>query len=213
MALLRKFRNWLDERKFRRALSKIEKYKAIEGWLSEKEAVGLFDVARRLKPNSVVVEIGSWKGKSTYCLAMGLKAGKVFAIDPFNAEGEPGSKEIYEQTRGDQPLLEQFRQTFEENGLSQKVEPKMGYSSLFIGEFPVIDFLFIDGDHSIPGCDFDFTHYAPKIKEGGFLAFHDFNPSRDELGPTWVIKNKVLNNPEYRVHGVFDSLWIAEKLK
>jgi predicted O-methyltransferase YrrM len=213
MGLIQKIKNRLAAIKFKRVLSRISKYKEIEGWLSEREAFGLFDISNKLKPSSTIVEIGSWKGKSTYCLAMGLKDGKIFAVDPFNAEGEPGSKEIYEQTKGTIPLFEQFQKTFRENGLSEKVQPMKGYSDKFIDQFSVIDFLFIDGDHSIEGCDFDYTNYAPKVKKGGYLAFHDFNPNRDELGPTWVIKNKVMNNPEYKIYGVYDSLWVAIKVK
>jgi hypothetical protein len=34
-------------------------------------------------------------------------------------------------------------------------------------------FIFIDGDHSFPGVVSDFFCYAPKVKTGGFIAFHD----------------------------------------
>jgi predicted O-methyltransferase YrrM len=213
MNIIQKIKNRLAAGRFNKVLSRISKYRDIEGWLSEKEAVGLYDVSSKLGRQSTIVEIGSWKGKSTYCLAMGLKNGKIFAIDPFNAQGEPGSKEIYEQTKGATPLVDQFQNTFKENGLSQKVQAMVGYSNKFVDQFPAIDFLFIDGDHSIEGCDFDYTNYAHKVKKGGYLAFHDFNPDRDELGPTWVIKNKVMKNPDYEIYGVFDSLWVAIKVK
>jgi predicted O-methyltransferase YrrM len=212
MGIFQKIKNRLAARRFNSVLSRISKYKGIEGWLTEKEAFGLYDVASRLGNRSTIVEIGSWKGKSTYCLAMGLKDGKIFAIDPFNAEGEPGSKEIYEQMKGTIPLVDQFQNTFKANGLSNKVQAMVGYSNKFIDQFPTIDFLFIDGDHSIEGCDYDYTNYAHKVKKGGYLAFHDFNPERDELGPTWVIKNKVMKDPDYKIHGVFDSLWVAVKV-
>ena len=88
MQLLKKINNKIDEIKFKNVLSKIAAYKGIEGWLSEKEAFGLYSIANKLGAGSTIVEIGSWKGKSTYCLAKGLKNGKIFAIDPFNAEGE-----------------------------------------------------------------------------------------------------------------------------
>lgn len=213
MQLIKKINNKIDEIKFKNVLSKIAAYKGIEGWLSEKEAFGLYSIANKLEAGSTIVEIGSWKGKSTYCLAKGLKNGKIFAIDPFNAEGEPGSKEIYEQTKGSVPLIDQFNKTFSDHGLSEKVKPMMGYSNKFTNEFSSIDFLFIDGDHSIEGCDYDYVHYAPKVKKDGYLAFHDYNPNRDELGPTWVIKNKVMNNPDYKIYGVFDSLWVAVKVR
>ena len=36
-----------------------------------------------------------------------------------------------------------------------------------------IDFLFIDGDHSYEGVKNDFQLYAPLVRDGGVVAFHD----------------------------------------
>lgn len=38
-----------------------------------------------------------------------------------------------------------------------------------------IDFLFIDGDHSYEGVKQDFEMYAPFVRPGGIIAFHDIN--------------------------------------
>ncbi len=73
-------------------------YRKINGWLSPDEAIGLNKVAKQLPPNATVVEIGSWQGKSTYCILSGLKSGKVYAIDPFNASGgEDWNEEEYQK--------------------------------------------------------------------------------------------------------------------
>jgi len=39
-----------------------------------------------------------------------------------------------------------------------------------------IDFLFIDGDHSYRGVRSDFERYAPLVRRGGMVAFHDILP-------------------------------------
>lgn len=39
-----------------------------------------------------------------------------------------------------------------------------------------IDFLFIDGDHSYDGVKRDFEMYAPLVRAGGLVAFHDIVP-------------------------------------
>jgi predicted O-methyltransferase YrrM len=36
-----------------------------------------------------------------------------------------------------------------------------------------LDFLFIDGDHSLAGVTRDFAMYAPLVRRGGLIAFHD----------------------------------------
>ncbi len=42
-----------------------------------------------------------------------------------------------------------------------------------------IDVLFIDGDHTYKGCKADIENFAPFVKEGGTMLFHD----ADEGGP------------------------------
>lgn len=39
-----------------------------------------------------------------------------------------------------------------------------------------LDFLFIDGDHSYAGVKRDFELYAPLVRPGGIIAFHDIVP-------------------------------------
>lgn len=189
----------------------IKAYQSIEGFLSVYEAATLYRLAEQLPINSTIVEIGSWKGKSTYCLARGLRQGKVIAIDPFDTAGEPGSAEIYQTRQGNEPLFNQFRTQMKNLGVWDKIEARQGYSQQFVGQIQKIDFLFIDGDHSKEGCEFDFTNYAPYLSKNGFLAFHDFDPIRDELGPTWVVKNRVLPSGTFTPVGVFDSLWVGRR--
>lgn len=41
-----------------------------------------------------------------------------------------------------------------------------------------LDFLFIDGDHTLPGVTQDFESYGPLVRKGGMIAFHDIlNPA------------------------------------
>lgn len=39
-----------------------------------------------------------------------------------------------------------------------------------------IDLLFIDGDHSLEGVNADYEMYAPFVRKGGIIAFHDIVP-------------------------------------
>jgi len=45
-----------------------------------------------------------------------------------------------------------------------------------------IDFAFIDGDHTYHGVKQDFEMYAPLVRPGGLIAFHDILPRSDEPG-------------------------------
>ncbi|MFH5805572.1 class I SAM-dependent methyltransferase [Alienimonas sp. DA493] len=201
----------LRQRSRRRRLEEIAAFRQIDGWLTDAEALGLFDLAAGLPKGAAVVEIGCWKGKSTFCLASGLRSGKVFSIDPFDASGEDGSAEIYGSTRGDAPLKEQFERNLSEFFTDGRVTALPGLSSEFVGRFERIDLLFIDGDHSVPGCRFDFESFSPAVNDGGFVAFHDYDPARPDLGPTWVVENLVLGNDRWRPALRADSLWVCQK--
>jgi len=41
-----------------------------------------------------------------------------------------------------------------------------------------IDFLFLDGDHSLDGIRQDFADYAPLVRRGGLIACHDIVPKQ-----------------------------------
>ena len=191
---------------------KIKSYHDIDGWLKYNEATALYLMARLLPPRSTIVEIGCWKGKSVYCLARGLRKNcQLITIDPFDASGEPENYELYKQREGETPLFDQFLDNMKKLNVLDRIKPLKGLSNKFVGQFSKIDLLFIDGDHSIEGCDFDFLNYSPYISIGGYIVFHDFDKSRDDLGPTWVINNRVLPSNDYDFFGNFDSLWIARK--
>lgn len=65
-----------------------------------------------------------------------------------------------------------------------------------------IDLLFIDGDHSYEGVKSDFDMYAPLVKDGGIIAFHDIvSGPRENVGGVprlWrEIKEEYQNNTEF----------------
>lgn len=190
---------------------RIKSYKSIDGFLSKNEAISLYKKAASLGFNSKIVEIGSWKGKSTYCLAKGLKSGQVIAIDPFDASGDEGSgsADTYKNLKGVSSLLSQFEENMRVRGVRDKIEIYKGFSQDFAGDISNIDLLFIDGDHSIEGCKNDYLNYIPHLKKGGYIAFHDYYEDREDLGPTWVIKNLVNLNKNISFVELSDSLWIG----
>ncbi len=188
----------------------IRPYRAIGGFLTEDEAAECFRCTNRLPARATAVEIGSWKGKSTFCLARGLRSGgHLHAIDPFDAAGEPGSAETYARQRAEHPLRTQFEENIA--SVAARITIHQGLASAYVDLFPRIDFLLIDGDHSVAGARFDFENFGPKIAPGGYVAFHDYYPDRAELGPTWVIDNLVKSGGQFREFARADSLWVGRK--
>ena len=191
---------------------RIRHYQTIDGFISRNEAIALYCLSNSLTAGSIVVEIGSWKGKSTYCLAKGLRKGKVIAIDPFDCSGDDGSAKIYREKMGDKPLVNQFREKLHSLGVLGKVEIFQGLSSQFINKISSIDLLFIDANHSKDACEYDFVQYSSAVNSGGYIALHDFDSSRPDLGPTWVVNNKILNSKNFEFVDLIDSLWICRKI-
>ena len=66
----------------------------IEGWLTEAQAQRLWESARRVPAGGLVVEIGSFRGRSAVVMASALEdGGRLVAIDP-HAGGDRGPQEI-----------------------------------------------------------------------------------------------------------------------
>jgi len=151
-----------------------------EGWLYPREGPALYELARSCR-TGVVVEIGSWKGKSTVWLARGAAAGsgpRVYAIDPHQG----GS--------GESATLEAFTETLERAGITEIVRPIVGTSAGAADGFDeAVGLLFIDGDHSVEGVEDDLTHWLPKLVEGGVVALHDASLSELAIhGPRRVTR-------------------------
>lgn len=152
------------EREFRRVWPLIE---PIEGWLFGGQEKWLFKQARALPDGANIVEIGSFKGRSTCCLAFGCRGTKkrVFAVDSFDGN----SWDFHE--RG---FFEAFRRNVERCGLSEYVEPVAGVSSDVAKTWnKPIHLLFIDGSHRYEDVLADYAGFFPHVVPNGIIAFHD----------------------------------------
>lgn len=145
--------------------------KEIHGWLHNIEGKLLYKLAGKCPENGVIVEIGSWKGKSTVWLASGaIKSNsKVYAIDPHNGN----SSEIKEEY-GEIDTYDTFIENITKAKLLEQITPIRKTSEEAIRNFDKeIDLLFIDGDHNYDEVKNDFDLWFPKLRNGGVIAFHD----------------------------------------
>lgn len=73
-------------------------------------------------------------------------------------------------------------------------------------EFVPYDFLFIDGDHSIDGVQQDYDMYAPLVRKGGIVAFHDWGYQEGAPSHRWPIRECIAQSgyiPELIYHSHF----------
>jgi hypothetical protein len=143
----------------------------IGGWLTEKEGLYLYNLTSKLSENGVVVEIGSWKGRSTICLGKGAKnipGVKVYAIDPHTGSSE------HLRWFGKVNTFPVFQENVKNASLESIVYPIKLTSKEALNNFKdSIDFLFIDGAHDFQNVNFDYKNWTSKLKIGGILGFHD----------------------------------------
>jgi SAM-dependent methyltransferase len=129
------------------------------GWLTEDEGREL----ARIADGKVVLEVGSFCGRSTVCLARTAHA--VTAVDTFDGRGTA--------TQGD--TLGTFLKNLDRYGVRDRVEPVRGESSEVLPDLPPIyDVVFIDASHDYESVKRDAELALGRLKPGGVLAFHDY---------------------------------------
>ena len=168
----------------------------MDGWLSSKEADCLYRLASNTTGKGAIIEIGSWKGKSTTCLALGSRkaAGThITAIDPHTGSSEHGDVDTYEE----------FLTNIKQNGVDDMVQPIRKKSGDVGREWSgPVELLWIDGAHEYEYVLEDLETWEPHLVEGGIIAFHD-SPMP---GPWQVIEDHLYKGAKFRnirfVHGI-----------
>lgn len=180
----------------------------IGGWLTEAEGLSLYNIAKKIKTGNLIVEVGSWKGKSTICLGNGSKDGnnaKIFAIDPHTGSSE------HQKMFGKVDTFEEFKENINRAGVSEFVEPVRETSENAAKNFnQKIEFAFIDGAHEYSFVKLDFNLWFPKVMNGGFLAFHD---SWHFIGPNLATAIPLLTSSRIKNPRLVDTITYFEKVK
>ena len=174
---------------------KLERAKAIAGWMSVEELEWLAEQATR---HYRIAEIGSWKGRSTIALAENTP-GIVFAIDTWKGSPEHTPDQIGPEGW----LFEQFAKNL--GGLP--VLPVKGKSVDVARHFQetgsrYFDMVFIDGDHSPENVKADIVAWKSLLQPGGLLCGHDFG--------TWGNVAETVLETLGPIKLIADSIWFKE---
>ncbi|BAT55078.1 Glycosyl transferase, group 1 [Nostoc sp. NIES-3756] len=145
---------------------------SVEGFMIPGQEEYLFNKVKSLPEDAVIVEIGSFKGRST--VAMGYACigtnRKIYAIDTWDGN---------DSDFAERQFFEIWQQNIEANGIEEYVIPIRGYSHEILAQWQnltngkSIDFIFIDGSHQYLDVLKDFEMSFPLVKDGGWMAFHD----------------------------------------
>jgi predicted O-methyltransferase YrrM len=153
-------------------------FDSIEGWLTHAEGKWLFDAARSLSDGANIVEIGSYKGRSTCCLALGCRRSdrRVFAVDSFDGGSDLPRDNSFPA----------FLENLKRCGVLSYVNAVTGLSGDVAKDWKKpIQMLFIDGSHNYEEVLADFIGFFPHVEYGGIVAFHDVDETKPGVLKVW----------------------------
>jgi len=155
----------------------------IQGWLRGHEARILqkYVIEQQEKSKSDLLEIGSWKGRSSVTIASILTGDRrLWIVDHFQGSLEHQKGQRFytppRYTRGNKLWI--YPELLE-NIIKYDIQDKVivlplgseEAAKVIIGQF---SFIFIDGDHRYEGVSEDCSLWLSHLEENGILIFHDF---------------------------------------
>ena len=115
---------------------------------------------------TVGAEIGVYQGSHAVEILTELKPSKLFLIDPWDYKGDcdtlPCTNVDFEVAKAN---VKDYSQA----------EMMIKKSSEAVGDFidGILDWVYIDAEHSYESVKNDITIWTPKVKKGGVIAGHD----------------------------------------
>lgn len=146
----------------------VEKALGIGGWMSEVELSWLSDMAEK---RMAIVELGSFRGRSTKALAMSTP-GTIYAIDHFGSGPTNGLD-----------IPPDLHEAFMSNLWSEIVRGRVvtmrmdtiRAASLLSSVGFMADMVFIDADHQYESVSKEIDAYLPLVSKGGVISGHDYS--------------------------------------
>lgn len=134
--------------------------KTIDGWLGTNEGALLYLLAKQCRKGSIV-EIGSWKGRSTVYLASGSQEGngaRVYAVYPHKGSSE------HNRNKNQVDTYDEFLKNIKNNGLAAYITPlKMTSQEAVQKVNSLIGLIFIGGAYEYEFVKMDFKIWFPEI--------------------------------------------------
>jgi predicted O-methyltransferase YrrM len=175
-----------------------------EGWMTGDQGRRLFTAAARCRPGGRIVEIGSFRGRSTIVLASAAAAGvEVVAIDP-HAGNDRGPQEITGFANEASDDRTAFLANLQRAGVAGRVRHVAAFSDAAHDDVDdPIDVLYIDGAHRYRPARADIHEWGRRVTDGGTMLIHDAFSS---IGVTAAIGRELVASGRFRYVGRSRSL-------
>ena len=179
----------------------------VDGWLTDRELSFLALLAACPTTQGTVLEIGSYRGRSTIVLALASRLTddrRIVAVDPLPDEG-PLARDESGKWTARALLTANLRQA----GVADDVEfhPICSHELAPRWNDP-LRLLWIDGDHRYASTKQDFDLFMPFLADGAILAMHDVLSRYD--GCIRVFTEDVLDSPHFGAAGICGSIGWAQ---
>jgi predicted O-methyltransferase YrrM len=125
----------------------------------------------------IFVEIGSQAGWWAYRLLRTLPQALLYCVDPWERDWDPAPKVGRHQSlTGEEMYAEWRRNTVPFGNRVEAVRCTSDEAAKRIRT--LVDFVFIDGEHTLAQTYKDLTTWVPKIRSGGVVVGHDIHIPR-----------------------------------
>jgi len=190
----------------------LDQMEGVEGWFRRDEGALLLETASAAVAGhdpAVLVEIGSYCGRSTIVLASAARKARgrarVYAIDPHEGEVSTGTGEA--TVRLGPGTLERFRANLAAAGVEDVVEPVRQRSHAVAWQRPIA-LLLIDGLHDYGNVARDFLHFERHLADGAYVAFLDCD---EQFPGVRQFVSGLKGDPGYVESGRVTSLVVFQK--
>ncbi len=182
---------------------------AVDGWMTHGQARALYDAAAACPAGGRIVEIGSFRGRSTIVLASAAPDGaEIVAIDP-HAGNDRGPQEIDGYADAANVDHDVFNANLADAGVSDRVRHVRALSdAAHDAVHDPIDVLYIDGAHRFAPARADIVDWGARVRPGGTMLIHD---SFSSIGVTLAILRELVPSSEWEYVGRSRSLAVYEK--
>jgi predicted O-methyltransferase YrrM len=178
----------------------------VDGWMSPDQADQLYRAALATHAGDTIVEIGSFRGRSTIVLASAAPEGvDIVAIDP-HAGNDRGPQEIDGFAAEAATDHDVFNANLARAGVSDRVRHVRAFSDAahasVDGELAV---LYVDGAHRYAPARSDIREWGARVQPGGTLLIHD---SFSSVGVTLAIMRELFAGKRFRYVGRARSMTV-----
>lgn len=140
-------------------------------------------VSSLMPKDSICVEVGVYTGNFSQMILEKINPALLYLVDPWEIGSDKNSTEKHytyldnlQTAYSDEKALEEIKQKFSSQIMSNQIKIKKGFSYEVVDEFPdnFFDFVYIDACHLYDSVKADLEMFLPKLKTGGLMCGHDY---------------------------------------